>query len=97
VTNSAAVTFRELLRGPFLVVWVILIAATFVSWFLGADHGIGNHQVATALILLVAFVKVRFVGLYFMELRDAPQRLRLLFEMHCLIVCTAMMTVYFVL
>lgn len=96
MTTSAAITFRDLLRGPFLVVWLILIAATFVSWFLGADHGIRNHQVATALILLVAFVKVRFVGLYFMELRDAPTRLRKVFEVHCLTVCTAMLTVYLV-
>ena len=93
----APVTFRDLLRGPFVVVWVILIAATLVSWYLGADHGIHNHHIATTLILLVAFVKVRFVGLYFMELRDAPVRLRTLFEMHCLAVCTAMLTVYFVL
>jgi heme/copper-type cytochrome/quinol oxidase subunit 4 len=97
VIDSAAVTFRELLRGSFLAVWVMLIAATFVSWFLGADHGIRDHHVATAVILLVAFVKVRFVGLYFMELRDAPRRLRTLFEVHCATVCATMLTVYFVL
>jgi heme/copper-type cytochrome/quinol oxidase subunit 4 len=77
-----------------VVVWGILIAATLLSWYLGADHGIHNHRVATTVILLVAFVKIRFVGLYFMELRDAPSRLRTLFEAHCLMVCTAMLTVY---
>lgn len=80
-----------------MVVWMILIAATLVSWFLGANHGVHDHHVATALILLVAFVKVRFVGLYFMELRDAPRRLRILFETHCLTVCAAMLAVYFAL
>lgn len=94
MNNSAPVTFATLLRGPFVVVWGILIAATLLSWYLGADHGIHNHRVATTVILLVAFVKVRFVGLYFMELRDAPSRLRTLFEAHCLMVCTAMLTVY---
>jgi heme/copper-type cytochrome/quinol oxidase subunit 4 len=73
----------------------MLIAATLISWYVGADHGIHNHQVATTVILLVAFVKVRFVGLYFMELRDAPNRLRMVFEVHCLTVCAAMLTVYF--
>lgn len=95
--DGTAVTFRELLRGPFAVVWLFLIAATLLSWYLGADHGIHDHRVATAVILLVAFVKVRFVGLYFMELRDAPRRLRTLFEIHCATVCAAMLTVYFVL
>lgn len=95
--DSTAETFRELLRGPFAIVWLGLIGATLLSWYLGADHGVHNHHVVTTLILIVAFVKVRFVGLYFMELRDAPRRLRALFEMHCVIVCTAMLTVYFVL
>ncbi|MBB3748385.1 heme/copper-type cytochrome/quinol oxidase subunit 4 [Mycolicibacterium sp. BK634] len=95
--DATAVTFRDLLRGPFSLVWLGLIGATLLSWYLGADHGVHDRHVATTLILIVAFVKVRFVGLYFMELRDAPRRLRALFEMHCAIVCTAMVTVYFVL
>jgi len=86
--------FKGLLRGPFMVVWFILIAATLLSWHLGADHGIQNHRIATVLIMLVAFIKVRFVGLYFMELRDAPARLRLLFEMHCVVVCSVVEGVY---
>jgi heme/copper-type cytochrome/quinol oxidase subunit 4 len=85
---------RGLLRGPFMVVWFVLIAATLLSWHLGADHGIRNPSVATVLIMLVAFIKVRFVGLYFMELRDAPSRLRFLFEAHCAVVCSVVVGVY---
>ena len=85
---------RGLLSGPFLAVWFVLIAATLILWYLGAGHGIQNYHLATVLILLVAFIKVRFVGLYFMELRDAPGRLRLLFEAHCLTVCSTVMAVY---
>lgn len=92
--DTAPVTFRQLLRGPFLVVWFVLIGATLVSWYLGADHGVRDHHLTTVLIMLVAFIKVRFVGLYFMELRAAPGALRLLFEAHCVIVCTAMLAVY---
>ena len=33
-------------------------------------------------ILVVAAVKVRLVGLYFMELRDAPPLLRGMFELY---------------
>lgn len=92
--RSTTDAVRGLLRGPFMVVWFVLIAATLLSWHLGADHGIRNPSIATVLILLVAFIKVRFVGLYFMELRDAPTRLRVLFEAHCAIVCSVVVGAY---
>jgi hypothetical protein len=44
--------------------------------------------------MLVAFIKVRFVGLYFMELRDAPHVLRGLFEGYCLVVCAMILGFY---
>ncbi len=87
-------SMKSLLQGPFVAVWCVLIAATMITWYLGSDHGIPNHHVATVVILLVAFVKVRFVGLYFMELRDAPALLRGIFEAHCILVCSALVVVY---
>jgi caa(3)-type oxidase subunit IV len=61
-----------LLRTPATGVWVVLIVATAATWTLGTNHGFGNHTLASVAILLIAFIKVRLVGLYFMELRDAP-------------------------
>lgn len=52
----------------------------------------GNH-LATVLVLLVAFVKVRVVGLYFMELRDAPLPPKLIFEGYCGVVCMVLVIV----
>ena len=86
---------KSLVFGPFTVVWCVLIAATLLTWYVGED-GIRDHHVASVVILLVAFVKVRFVGLYFMELRDAPALLRTIFELHCVVVCSVMMIVYLV-
>jgi hypothetical protein len=79
-----------MLRTPSTAVWLVLIAATTISWMLGTDHGFGssNHAASSVLILMIAFVKVRFIGLWFMELREAPAVLRSLFEAYCLIVCT---------
>ena len=70
-----------LLRTPATAVWTFLIAATAASWKLGTDQGLGpnGYTLASVLILLIAFVKVRFVGMYFMELREAPMLLRGLF------------------
>src|SRR6516165_7952486 len=65
-----------LLRTPATVVWVVLVIATIASWTLGTAHGMHNHSLASVLILLIAFIKVRLVGLYFMELREAPTALR---------------------
>ena len=43
---------------------------------------------------MVALVKVRFVGLYFMELRTAPVALRALFEGWCLAACLVLIGFY---
>jgi hypothetical protein len=86
-----------LLRTPITGIWGLLIGMTLISWYFGTDHGIDDAQVASVLVLLVAFFKVRFVGLYFMELRDAPIPLRALFEGWCTVVCSAVIVMYLVL
>jgi caa(3)-type oxidase subunit IV len=83
-----------LLRTPATAVWVVLIMATAVSWTLGTQHGMHDHKLASVIILLIAFIKVRLVGMYFMELREAPNVLRGLFEAYCLIVCTLLLGVF---
>ncbi|MFJ9390505.1 cytochrome C oxidase subunit IV family protein [Nocardioides sp. NPDC101246] len=97
-TTSAAENFNathpdirtpaELLRSSASAVWLFLVIATVVSWALGTDHGfVDSVRTASLIVLVVAFVKVRFVGLYFMELKDAPLPLRVLIEVYCLVVC----------
>jgi len=83
-----------LLRTPATAVWVVLIAATAASWTLGSQHGVHGHTLASVIILLIAFIKVRLVGLYFMELREAPIVLRGLFEAYCLAVCALLIGVF---
>lgn len=71
-----------LFRAWSTVVWAILVVATLVSWAVGSEHGPGS---AVALLVLgVAMIKVRFVGLDFMELRRAPSLLRAVFESYCM-------------
>lgn len=86
----------HLARTRTTLVWLALIAATCFSWLLGTDHNIGSGSLkaAGAVILGVAFVKVRFVGMYFMELRNAPGPLRWLFEIYSFAVGTAVVLVY---
>lgn len=85
--NVSAARPADLLKSSSAVVWLFLIAATMVSWALGTDHGgIENHTAASLIILAVAFVKIRFIGLYFMDLKDAPLVLRAIIEAYCLVV-----------
>lgn len=60
-------------------IWVLLIAATLASTLVDLEWRSGGLA-ATAAILIIAAVKIRFVGLDYMELRHAPWPLRLAFE-----------------
>lgn len=70
------------LRNRVTAVWLFLVVATVVSWMLGTDHGVSSEKVAGVAVLAIAVVKVRLVGLYFMELRDAPTVLRSMMEVY---------------
>ncbi|MGW0158138.1 cytochrome C oxidase subunit IV family protein [Mycobacterium sp. NPDC003323] len=62
--------------------WLFLVAATVLSWAVGAEHGTGSS--VAVLVLGIAAIKVRLVGLDFMELRHAPIPLRAAFETYCI-------------
>lgn len=63
-------------------VWGVLMAATLISWTLGTHHDslIGDRRIAAIAVVAIAFIKVYFVGIDFMELRHAPRALRLVFN-----------------
>ena len=72
--------------------WLILIAATLVSWVVGAEHGVGSF--AAVVVLAIAAAKIRLVGLDFMELRNAPIPLRAAFEAYCVVLWTVLSALY---
>jgi len=90
-----AAQLGSILRNRVTLVWLGLVVATMASWTIGTEHGLHAH-LATTIVLLVAFIKVRFIGMYFMELRDAPTPLRALFEGYCLVVATVLIVMYLV-
>lgn len=75
-------------------VWFVLLAATLLSYSLGTEHWFSTSAVRSCLILAIAMVKVRFIGLYFMDLRVAPTGLRVLFEAWCLAAVVALVVMY---
>lgn len=84
------------LRGTVAYVWALLIAATTVSWVLGAHHGVlvDSRRAATVGVLVIAFAKVHFVGAHFMELRHAPRALYWTFNGWVVAVCAIITGLY---
>jgi hypothetical protein len=74
-------TVRQFIWNRAGLSWLILIAATLISFAVGAQHGTG--AVVVLVLLGIAVFKVRLIGLDFMELRHAPLLLRATFEGYC--------------
>jgi heme/copper-type cytochrome/quinol oxidase subunit 4 len=69
----------SVIRERVTAVWGLLMAATCVSTWLLSSGGV-SREVAVVGIFLIAAMKIRFVMLDFMELRDAPAAVRVAFE-----------------
>jgi hypothetical protein len=72
-------------RDRVAAVWVALVLATAASWLLGGEHLIHRQEAAAIVVIAIAFVKVRLVGMHFMELHAAPTALRAVFQGWCLV------------
>jgi hypothetical protein len=83
-------------RHPVTTVWLLLVVATGASWWLGGGSAAASPstRVATAVLLLVAFIKVRLIVGYFMEVRHAPSALRVGFDVWISLVCLALVVLY---
>jgi hypothetical protein len=76
---SASATAPPIARSPATAVWLLLVLATGLIWWLGIDEPAVCNLAVSALIV-IAFIKIRLVILYFMNIRAAPWPLRLLLE-----------------
>ena len=86
-----------LLRHPATPIGVLLMVATSLSWWLGTGSSIESaldYRYVSTTLLLIAFVKVRFVIRHFMEVRTAPLALRLISDAWVIGVCGAIIGLY---
>ncbi len=68
-------------RARLLFIWLLLAAATLVSLSLFEEFkSSAPTRYIGAAVIAIAVLKVRFIGLDFMELRRAPIPLRVAFE-----------------
>ena len=82
----------KFLKNPAHRAWLILLAATGVTWYLGEVGAAGT--VAIVAMLAIAFVKGRLVILDFMELREAPRLWRALLEGWLILVASLILLAY---
>lgn len=87
---------KEWLLDRTTIIWLLLMLATILSWFLGVNQNQAVlNATASVSIILVAFIKVRLVMTDFMEVRSAPRGLRMMCDAWMTILCASMMVLYF--
>ncbi len=89
----------SLFLKPVSAAWLLLMLATCLSWWLGQDHDLSapqtsDYRLISSGLILIAFIKVRIVIFYFMEVRQAPLALKLVCDTWVLLVCGAILYLY---
>ena len=76
-----------LVRSKASITWLTLAALTVMSSLLGGERDlvIGWDQAVSLVVLAVAVLEVRLIGMHFMGLRDAPVQLRTTFDIYCVL------------
>lgn len=88
---------KNLILTPATLVWFIITGATAFSWSLAMGMPVeqsDSNMWTTITLMVIAFVKVRLVIMWFMEVRTAPLPLRIIGEAWTLAACTAVLVLY---
>lgn len=81
-------------RNRITLTFLLLVAATALSWALGHGFGFSDIRYANAFIIVIAFVKIRYVFMDFMEVRHSPAWLRVVSDTWVLLVCVTVVGLY---
>ena len=89
----------NLLFKPVTAAWLLLMLATGLSWWLGQDHILSpaensNYRMIASSLIVIAFIKVRIVISYFMDVRQAPLALKVVCDAWVVLVCGALIYLY---
>ncbi len=89
----------NLLLKPVSAAWFFLMLATCLSWWLGQDHSLSSdmssdYRIVSSGLIVIAFIKVRIIIRYFMEVRQAPLALKLICDAWVVLVCGTIIYLY---
>jgi hypothetical protein len=71
---------RSYIRNRLTYIWLFLSIITIISWWVGSPQSANFSQAnvpVTAVVLVIALIKTRFVIRNYMEVRLAPSWLKL--------------------
>ena len=85
---------NNFLKNPAHRAWLVLLLATFATWYLGEVGAAGTGAIIA--MLIIAFIKGRLVILDFMELREAPRMWRILLEGWLILVSSLILLAYWI-
>ncbi len=74
-------------------IWLLLLAITAASAWLGNGHPVRDDRYIGVAIVALAFVKIRFVILDFMEIRTSPLAMRLACEAWVIVLCATIVLI----
>jgi cytochrome c oxidase subunit 4 len=63
--------------APYVVVWLVLLACTGLTWYTGTHHDLGRYALLVA--MAIAVFKSSLVAVIFMHLKDSSGATRLVF------------------
>lgn len=79
-------------------VWLVLMLATGISWWLGTGSDLylfgDNAQMSTITMMIISFFKLRLVIMHFMEVQHAPTALRAIMDTWVFGVCVIVLALY---
>jgi caa(3)-type oxidase subunit IV len=81
---------RVIARHRLVLVWLVLLALTFTATVVGISEGTDGAAAVAVVLIGIALLKVRLIGIHFMDLRRAPGTLRLLFEGYIVVLFMAL-------
>src|SRR5271156_4404200 len=80
--------------------WIILSAISILSWWLAPGHARGATAVASSpiivAVILLGFIKGRMIIRYFMEVRTAPQWLKLTTDAWLIALWAGVLAIYLI-
>lgn len=79
------------------IVWVFLVALTLLTALLSDSYNPSSpdlFKLTGVGLVLLAFFKVRFVVMYFMEISNAPILLRLIMDAWAIVLLIAIVSLY---
>ncbi|WP_336971506.1 cytochrome C oxidase subunit IV family protein [Sphingobium aromaticiconvertens] len=74
--------------------WAVLLVLTLLSFESGVQW-LDQAGIVTAIVIIIALVKIRVVILYFMEVSEAPLALRAPLELWVLALGAAILTLWY--